>query len=168
MSTPTGGNKEDKHGKQNIPETDTEELKRFREKWKRELQPDTALSSSVPTSSATQHQAGSKHDAASHQSSHFDLIKHNIAYARENSLITRFLVLLEEADQEEQVEHAKDDDQQSHSPPPINILPAELQLTILANLDVKSLEYCSIVCRFWYILARYDSLSTFCTYHKNI
>jgi hypothetical protein len=153
------GDKEDKQGKQLIHETDTDELKRFREKWKRELQPDDVPPSTSSITSTPQN-ASSKNEP-SHLSSTTSLdSRHNIAHSRstigENQLITRFLALLE---LEEHEEHEKptEDDKQLPSHPPIYILPAELQLTILANLDVKSLEFCSIVCRLWYILARYIS-----------
>lgn len=157
--------KEDKLGKQqnNIPGTDTEELKRFREKWKRELQlpPPLPPSSTSPATPSTSSHPTSFHPSL--LSSLHDPLKPSFAYTRgnlgENRLISRFLALLEEEEEKEQEERPEGGEKEGKKdslPPPIFVLPPELQLAIFANLDVKSLEHCSIVCRFWYILARYD------------
>lgn len=166
---------------QGIPETDTDELKRFREKWKRELQVPDPSTSSLSSATST-HTLLHPQDASTiHLSSNQDpaINKLSLAFSRthigQNELITRFLALLEEEEEENERKEKEEKTQKGEGkekgkenekskekerekdakPTPIFVLPAELQLIILANLDVKSLEYCSNVCRFWYILARY-------------
>lgn len=192
-----GGGDEGKEGggderwkKPALQETDTDDLKRFREKWLRELKPGiimiittsfipllyfillilTIIIITVPQTSQSddnQTPADSSLSSSVHSS---DEVKQNVAYHRhvtgENKLITKFMALLELEENEEN-EHEKDgktnnnnnnnndmngEEQKRNR---IFILPSELQLAILSNLDVKSLEYVSVVCRFWYILARY-------------
>jgi len=161
MSAPPGSGKEpDKlQGKPAaIQETDTDELKRFREKWKRELQapaPPSSSLASLTTASTTSLLAGSQQPTPSLYS---PAALYPRSHLGDNALISHFLALLEEeeafVDQEGHTQHPP-----SH--PPVSILPAELQLSIFAFLDVKSLEHCSIVCRFWYILARDEGLPQF-------
>lgn len=162
------GGKEDDKKKPAVPETDTDELKRFREKWKRELQPTQPTSAHHNGSATTSSSVGDNSSHSSSISSHATVSEHdkqNISFHHrhitgENKLIVKFLTLLEEEElnenegntnNNENKQEIRDNQLKSH----IGVLPSELQLAIFSHLHVKALETCSTVCRFWYILARY-------------
>lgn len=127
--------------------SDTEELRKFREKWKQELH----VQRDEPSQQNPEIEGSTNKEKTPIASSHYKprVLHAPVDGGSQNALIAAFSELLLHDPPE-----SNKDEGHKH----ILSLPVELQLHVARFLDIYNLERLSGVCRSWYILARDEGL----------